>query len=266
MRRNRQGKIVATLGPASSSKERISELVQSGADIFRLNFSHGSHEDHKKRYDIIRAVEEKFERPIAIMADLQGPKLRVGTFKDGPINLKNGAMFRLDLDKKPGDEKRVSLPHPEIFAALEKDTDLLLDDGKMRLRVKKFGKDFADCEVITGGKLSERKGVNVPNVALPISALTKKDLEDLRFALSLGVDYIALSFVQRPDDIAEARKLIKGNAGIIAKIEKPQAVQRLEEILELTDAVMVARGDLGVEMAPEDVPGIQKRIIRAWGR
>ncbi|TAH35625.1 MAG: pyruvate kinase [Alphaproteobacteria bacterium] len=262
MRRLRNTKIVATLGPASSTQEQIIDLIKSGADVFRLNFSHGSHEDHKKRFDNIRAAEKKLGRIVSILADLQGPKLRVGVFKDGPVMLKSGAKFRLDLDKKPGDEKRANMPHPEIFAALEKDTDLLLDDGKIRLRVKKFGKDFADCEVITGGKLSERKGVNVPGVVLPISALTEKDRKDMRFALDLGVDYVALSFVQRPQDVAEARKLIAGRAAVLIKVEKPQAVDCLDQLIELTDAVMVARGDLGVEMPTEDVPGIQKRIVR----
>ncbi len=262
MRRQRNTKIVATLGPASSSFEKISELIAAGADVFRLNFSHGTHEDHKARYDVIRKAEEKSGRVVAVLADLQGPKLRVGTFKDGAIQLAAGDKFRLDLDKTPGDQTRACMPHPEIFAALEKDTDLLLDDGKIRLRVKKFGADFADCEVIIGGKLSERKGVNVPGVALPISALTEKDRKDLRFALDIGVDYIALSFVQRPDDVAEARKLIAGRAAVLIKIEKPQAVECLDQLVELTDAVMVARGDLGVEMPTEDVPGIQKRIVR----
>ncbi len=263
MRRQRNTKIVATLGPASSTKDKIVELVKSGADVFRLNFSHGTHADHQIRYDNIRKAELETGRVISVMADLQGPKLRVGTFKNGSIILENGAKFRLDMDKTPGDENRACLPHPEIFAALEKETDLLLDDGKIRLRVMKFAKDFADCEVVVGGKLSERKGVNVPGVMLPISALTKKDREDLQFALDMNVDYIALSFVQRPEDIAEARKLISGRAAVLIKIEKPQAVDCLDRLIELTDAVMVARGDLGVEMAAEEVPGIQKRIVRA---
>jgi pyruvate kinase len=266
MRRNRHTKIVATIGPATSSQEQILDLIKTGVDVFRLNFSHGTHADHQKRFENIRWAEKKSGRLVAIMADLQGPKLRVGTFKNGPVELKTGQKFRLDMDKTPGDINRVNLPHPEIFKALEKDTDLLLDDGKIRLRVKKFGADFAETTVIVGGKLSERKGVNVPQVALPISALTKKDREDLRFALDLGVDYIALSFVQRPEDVAEARKLIAGRAAIIVKVEKPQAVDCLERLIEITDAVMVARGDLGVEMATEDVPGIQKRIVRGCRR
>lgn len=266
MRRERNTKIVATLGPASSTPEKILQLIETGADIFRLNFSHGTHEDHKKRFDAIRSAEKKSGRIVAVMADLQGPKLRIGTFKDGPIMLEQGAKFRLDLDKAPGDNNRVCMPHPEIFAALEKDADLLLDDGKLRLRVKKHGPDFAECEVIFGGKLSERKGVNVPDVALPISALTEKDREDLRFALDIGVDYVALSFVQRPDDVAEARRLIQGRAAVLIKIEKPQAVACLDQLIDLTDAVMVARGDLGVEMPTEDVPGIQKKIVRGCRR
>ncbi len=263
MRRQRNAKIVATLGPASSDTATIEILVKAGVDVLRLNFSHGSHQDHAARHAAIRSVEEKLKKPLAIMADLQGPKLRVGKFANGPVLLKNGQKFRLDLDSAPGDESRANLPHPEIFEALVKDTDLLLDDGKLRLRVKKFGKDFAECEVITGGKLSDRKGVNVPGVRLPISALTDKDRKDMEFALSLGVDFIALSFVQRAEDIAEAKKLIGGKAAVIAKIEKPQALDDLEQILRLADAAMVARGDLGVELPAEDVPGLQKRILRA---
>lgn len=262
MRRRRCAKIIATLGPASADHATISALFAAGVDVFRLNFSHGTHEDHRARYDTIRQIEAETGRPIAIMADMQGPKLRIGTFKDGPITLKTGDKFRLDLDKTPGDQNRAPLPHPEILQALEAGTDLLLDDGKLRLRVTKADPKFAETEVINGGPLSERKGVNVPNVVLPLSALTAKDRRDLAYALSINVDWIALSFVQTPDDVAEARKLIGGKAGVLVKLEKPAAIDRLNEIVELADAVMVARGDLGVEMPPEDVPGIQKRIVR----
>jgi pyruvate kinase len=265
MRRQRKAKILATLGPASSTREQIAALFKAGADVFRLNFSHGSHEDHQARYDIIRELEEEFERPIGILMDLQGPKLRVGAFADGSIDLKTGDKFRLDLDEAKGDTKRVQLPHPEIFAAIKPGTNLLLDDGKLRLCIKKCGKDFAEVEVAVGGRLSDRKGVNVPDVVLPLSPLTKKDRADLRFGLDMGADWIAMSFVQRPEDVAELRKLIGGRARLMAKLEKPAAIERLEEIVELSDAVMVARGDLGVEMPPEDVPGIQKRIV-AVGR
>ena len=263
MRRQRKAKILATLGPASSTREQIAALFTAGADVFRLNFSHGSHEDHQARYDIIRELEEEFERPIGILMDLQGPKLRVGAFAAGSVELKTGAKFRLDLDDAKGDAKRVQLPHPEIFAAIKAGTNLLLDDGKLRLCIKKCGKDFAEVEVAVGGKLSDRKGVNVPDVVLPLSPLTKKDRADLRFGLDMGADWVAMSFVQRPEDVAELRKLIGGRAKLMAKLEKPAAIERLEEIVELSDAVMVARGDLGVEMPPEDVPAIQKRIISA---
>jgi pyruvate kinase len=266
MRRQRKAKIVATLGPASTSRKQIEDLFKAGADVFRLNLSHGTHEDHKARYDIIRAIEDKADRPIGVLVDLQGPKLRVGAFKDGAIELVVGQKFRFDLETALGDIKRAPLPHPEILAALKPGTNLLLDDGKLRLIVKKCGKDFADCEVVTGGRLSDRKGVNVPDVILPLSPLTKKDRKDLRFGLDLGCDWVALSFVQRPEDIAEARKLIGADARIIAKLEKPAAIEHLDQIVDLADAVMVARGDLGVEMAPEDVPSIQKRIIGAGRR
>src|SRR5689334_18735167 len=263
MRRQRKAKILATLGPASSTREQISALFRAGADIFRLNFSHGTHEDHRARYQLIRDIEAETKRPIGILMDLQGPKLRVGTFAGGSVELRTGSTYRLDLDEGQGDGKRAQLPHPEIFAALKTGTNLLLDDGRLRLRVKKFGGDFAECEVVIGGKLSDRKGVNVPDVVLALSPLTKKDREDLRFGIDLGCDWVAMSFVQRPEDVAELRKLIGGRAKIIAKLEKPAAIERLDEIVDLSDAVMVARGDLGVELPPEDVPAIQKRIVAA---
>jgi pyruvate kinase len=260
--RSRRTKIVATLGPTSSTPEMIRALFDAGADVFRLNFSHGTHEDHRKRYNIIRQIEQDVGRPIAVLADLQGPKLRLGVFGSGPIDLKAGQRFRLDLDTAPGDQNRVHMPHPEIFAAIRPNTDLLLDDGKVRLRIEKCGKDFADTVVIAGTKLSDRKGVNVPDVVIPLSPLTKKDLADLDVALDMGADWIALSFVQRPEDITEARAIIGDRAAILAKLEKPSAVQNLLPIIELADGVMVARGDLGVEMPPEDVPRIQKLILR----
>ena len=263
MRRRRSAKIVATLGPASSTPDRIAALFAAGVDVFRLNFSHGTQEDHRARCEAIRALEEKIGRPIGVMADLQGPKLRLGTFTGGKVKLAPGQRFRLDLDKTPGDAKRAPLPHPEIFAALEPGADLLLDDGNVRLKVEAHGRDFAETVVVAGTELSDRKGVNVPGALLPLSALTPKDRADLAFALGLGVDWIALSFVQRPDDVAEARKLIGGRAGVLVKLEKPAAIRQLTEIIELSDAVMVARGDLGVEMPPEDVPPIQRRIVHA---
>ena len=241
MRRHRNAKIVATLGPSSSEATTIRALFDAGADVFRLNFSHGSQEQHKERLDIIRGIEQETGRPIAVLLDLQGPKLRVGTFAHGPVELSAGAAFRLDMDPTPGDATRAPLLHPEIFAALKPDTDLLLDDGKIRLRVESYGRDFAATRVTMGGLLSDRKGVNVPGVILPISIITEKDRKDLEFGLELGVDWIALSFVQRPQDLEEARALIKGRAAIMSKLEKPAAVECLDEIVALSDGVMVAR-------------------------
>src|SRR5579863_560646 len=263
MRRQRSAKIVATLGPASASPERLRALFDAGVDVFRLNFSHGTHDQHRQLFHDIRRVEADTGRPIGIIADLQGPKLRLGDFADGRVEIAAGASFRLDLDHTPGDQGRAPLPHPEIFAALAPGTELLLDDGKVRLRVADCGADFADTEVIVGGVLSNHKGVNVPGVVLPISAITEKDRADLSFALEQGADWVALSFVQRPDDVAEGRKLIGNAAGLMVKLEKPAAIGRLDEIIELADALMVARGDLGVEMPPEDVPSVQKQIIHA---
>ena len=263
MRRQRNVKILATLGPASSSPEAIRRLFEAGADVFRLNFSHGSHADHRERFDIIRRLEEEYDRPIGILVDLQGPKLRVGRFAEGHVELKAGAPFRLDLSREPGDHRRAPLPHPEILQALKPGTNLLLDDGRLCLTVATCSDEFCETVVTTGGRLSDRKGVNVPDVVLPLSPLTRKDHEDLRFGLELGVDWVALSFVQRPEDVAEARRIIAGRAAVLVKLEKPQAIDRLQELIDLSDAVMVARGDLGVEMPPEDVPSVQKRIIGA---
>jgi pyruvate kinase len=266
MRRTRNAKIVATLGPSSSDQATLRRLFAAGADVFRLNFSHGSEAEHRARFDALRELEREVGRPIGILADMQGPKLRVGTFADGPVLLSAGQDFRLDLDPAPGDARRVCLPHPEIFAALVAGAELLLDDGRLRLVVQRCGPGFADTRVLVGGRLSDRKGVNVPGVLLPIAALTPKDLGDLALALKLGADWIALSFVQRPEDVSQARELIGTRAAIVSKIEKPSAVERLEEIVALSDAVMVARGDLGVELAAERVPAIQKRIVRCCRR
>lgn len=266
MRRNRKAKIIATLGPASSDPDMIEKLFEAGADVFRLNFSHGTHEDHRARFDAIRELEKRQERPIGIIADLQGPKFRVGKFENDKVELEDGASFRLDLKEKSGDSSRVTLPHPEVFRSLEEGTDMLLDDGKIRLRVVEFDNEHAVTEVITGGILSNHKGVNLPSVMIDVSPLTDKDREDLRFALDLGVDWIALSFVQRPEDVAEGRKLVAGRAGIMVKLEKPTAIKFLDGIVELSDSLMVARGDLGVESPPEDVPAYQKQIIRACRR
>jgi pyruvate kinase len=263
MRRQRKAKILATLGPASSSKEMIRELFRAGADVFRLNFSHGSHEDHRERYDTIREIEAELERPIGIMADMQGPKLRVGSIKGGETTLEAGQPFRLDLDETPGDDKRAPLLHPEIFAAISAGTSLLIDDGKLRLEVQESTPDYAETRVVTGGKLRDHKGVNLPGVILPISPITEKDRVDLEFALQLGVDWIALSFIQRPEDLIEARRLIGDRAAIMTKVEKPAALDCLPQLIALSDAVMVARGDLGVEMPPETIPSRQKQIINA---
>jgi pyruvate kinase len=262
LRRRRRTKIIATLGPSSSTPEIIGRLFQAGADVFRLNFSHGTHEDHAARFAAIREVEEKFDRPIGILADVQGPKLRVGRFGGGRVHLQTGQQFRLDLNATPGNAQRVNLPHPEIIEAAAIGSSLLLDDGKLRLRVLHKRADALETEVVVGGPLSDRKGVNVPDVVLPIPALTVKDREDLEFAVSHGASYIGLSFVQRPEDVAEAKRLIGGRCWVMVKLEKPQALDNLEEILALTDAVMVARGDLGVELPPEEVPLAQKRIVR----
>jgi pyruvate kinase len=262
LRRRRRTKIIATLGPASSTTEVIERLFRAGADVFRLNFSHGSHADHAERIAMIRDIERRLERPIGILADVQGPKLRVGKFQAGRVQLQTGQPFRLDLAATPGDVRRVQLPHPEIIQAAGIGTTLLLDDGKLRLRVTRRRDDHLETEVLVGGQLSDRKGVNVPDVILPIPALTAKDREDMAFVLEQGIEYIGLSFVQRPEDVAEAREIAAGRAWIMVKLEKPQAIENLAAIVKLADCVMVARGDLGVECPPEEVPLIQKRIVR----
>lgn len=262
MRRNRNVKIVATLGPASSDRETIKALFEAGADVFRLNMSHGSHEDVARRHAIIREVEHEAGRPICILADLQGPKLRVGAFAAGPVMLEEGAAFRLDLDEAPGDARRAQLPHPEIFKALKPGSSLLVNDGKIRLRVAACDERSADCEVIVGGEISSRKGVNVPDVELPLAALSKKDRADLEFVCNLGVDWLALSFVQRAKDVEEGVALAKGRALVLAKIEKPAALRELDAIIAASAGIMVARGDLGVELPVAEVPPLQKRIVR----
>jgi len=263
MIRTRRARIVATLGPASRTADTVLALAAAGVDVFRLNFSHGSHDDHAASFANVRAAEETLQRPLGVLADLQGPKLRLSRFKGNSVTLADGARFRLDLnDKDLGDETRVGMPHPEIFAALKPGEDVLIDDGRARLRVEACGKDFADTIAIGAASLSNHKGVNLPGLILPLSALTDKDLKDLAFALRLGVDWVALSFVQRAADMAELRKLVAGKAACLAKIEKPAAFDRLEEILDLCDGIMVARGDLGVEMEPQDVPVVQKRLVR----
>jgi pyruvate kinase len=266
MRRSRKVKILATLGPASSEESVIRALFEAGADVFRINMSHTEHDSMRMLVKRIRAVEESVGRPIGILADLQGPKLRVGKFKNGSEALSVGQDFTLDDNVEPGDATRVHLPHPEILKSVEPGDRLLIDDGKLALRcVANDGKRMR-CTVVSGTKISDRKGVSLPDTDLPVGALTDKDRRDLEAVCETGIDWLALSFVQRPDDLAEARKLARGRAAILAKIEKPQAVQRLAEIIELSDAIMVARGDLGVEMPLEAVPGIQKQITRACRR
>ena len=261
--RGRKVKILATVGPASRTPDMLRRLFRAGADAFRINLSHGEHKDHAKVIKTIRALEKEFNRPIAVLCDLQGPKLRVGSFKDGEARIPHGGSFTLDRDETPGDESRVFLPHPELFGLMAKGHRLLINDGKIRLRVEKANADSIVCTAEIGGVISDRKGVNVPDAEVPIPALTDKDRRDLAFAMEHGADWIGLSFVQRPEDLAEARKLMGGKGALCAKIEKPQAIKRLDAILELADGVMVARGDLGVELNPEEVPPLQKRIVYA---
>src|SRR5580698_3220086 len=263
MLRQRFTKIVATLGPASSSPEQLKALFEAGADVFRLNFSHGTHDDHRQRVDLLRALEKQYKHPIAILMDLQGPKLRLGRIANGSMELKKGQKLRLDMAEEPGDATRVPLPHPEIFKAAKPDGLLLIDDGKVRLRITGHTEDTIDTVVEVPGTISDRKGVNLPNLVVPLSPMTTKDRKDLDYGLSLGVDWVALSFVQHAHDIAELKKLVAGRAAVMAKLEKPQAIEHLDEIIEQSDGIMVARGDLGVEMPPEAVPPLQKRILAA---
>ncbi|MFT0859246.1 pyruvate kinase [Ancylobacter sp. G4_0304] len=265
-RRERATKIVATLGPASSSPEKIKALYEAGVDVFRMNFSHGTQENHGRVIADVRALEKEVRRPIGVLADLQGPKLRLGRFVDGFINLTAGSTIRFDTDPTPGDETRVPIPHPEILEALHEGSTVLLDDGKVRVKVVKKGAGFIEAAVIAGNRLSNNKGFNVPDVVLPVSALTDKDRSDLTFALDQGVEWIALSFVQRPEDIIEARELIEDRAQINLKLEKPAAIDHLTRVIELTDSVMFARGDLGVELSLPELPALQKRVIRECRR
>ncbi len=264
--RSRKVRVLATLGPASNTPEMIGKLFEAGADAFRVNMSHGDQASKVAVIEAIRGLEKIYGRPTTILADLQGPKLRVGKFADGKVLLKTGSTFTLDRDRTPGDTTRVELPHREIFEAMEVGARLLLDDGKLVLRVVECEPKRIVTNVEVGGPLSNNKGLNVPDVVVPMAALTEKDRSDLAFAVDQGVDWIALSFVQRPEDLAEARKLIGGKAALLAKIEKPSAIERLEEIVEACDGVMVARGDLGVELPPQTVPPLQKRIVETARR
>ena len=262
MLRDRNTKIIATLGPASSTPSAIDSLFTAGADIFRLNFSHGSHDEQKKKVFHIRQYEKRIGRPIAILGDLQGPKFRIGKFSTNNVILKNGQKFNLDLIDRLGDDSRVYLPHHEIFKSVKTNTTILIDDGKIKLSINKVETDNIETEVINGGKISDNKGVNIPNVFIRTSALTKKDYKDLELCLDLSLDYIALSFVQKPSDIIKLKRIVGKNTSIMSKFEKPLAIDRMDEILKYSDAAMVARGDLGVEMPPEEVPIIQKRLIQ----
>lgn len=262
MLRRRQTKILATLGPASDAPEMIARLLDSGADAFRLNFSHGEHETHRAALTAIREQERRTGRPISVIADLQGPKLRLGRFAAGRIALSPGQKLRLDDDPAPGDERRVQLPHPELITALRPGDDILFDDGRVQACVTDRADDHLIVEIVSGRTLADRKGINVPGTLLPLSALTEKDRRDLGAALDMGVDWVALSFVQRAEDVAEARRLIGGRAAVMVKLEKPAALEQLDALIDLADGVMVARGDLGVECPPERLPSIQKRVVR----
>lgn len=241
----------------------IEKLFVAGVDVFRINMSHTSHALLKELHGHIRNIESKVNRPIGILADLQGPKIRIGTFKDKEVQIRAGDTFTFDTDLTPGDIKRVHLPHPEIFASVKVGDFLLLNDGRLRVEITGVSPSRLETVIIFGGTLSNRKGVNLPNTLLPIPALTEKDRADLEAAASIGVDWIALSFVQRPEDVSEARELIAGRAGVMAKIEKPSALLCLEDILKVSDGIMVARGDLGVELPLETVPARQKQLTRA---
>ena len=261
MEQLKNAKIVATLGPASSSNEMIRKLAIAGVNVFRLNFSHGTHETHIQNAATIRRIEQELNTPLAIMMDLQGPKIRIGVFEDGSVSLKQGAKFILDMEKDFGNSRRICLPHPEIFNALKEGTELLLDDGKIRLRIEENNGKEITTEVIDGGILSNKKGVNIPNIILPITALTEKDKKDIAIADEVSADWIAISFVQTADDVSYARSFANSDVGILAKIEKPSAVECIDSILDVSDAIMVARGDLGVELPFESIPGIQRRLI-----
>ncbi|MGI9482809.1 MAG: pyruvate kinase [Hyphomicrobiales bacterium] len=263
MKRDRRAKIVATLGPASSNKITIAELFYAGVDVFRMNFSHGTHEDHAANYQTIRELEQEAGRPIGVLQDLQGPKIRTGEISGGTCTLQVGTKVRFDSDPIPGDSKRIPLLHPEVHEAIKPGDAILINDGRVRLETVQVGDDYFEAEVSVGGEVSDRKGVNLPDTVMKLTPLTEKDRKDLDFGLELGVDWVALSFVQRPSDVTEARRIIGNKASLLVKIEKPAALKCLDEIVPLVDSIMVARGDLGVEIPPEEVPGAQKEMVRA---
>ncbi|OAS22235.1 pyruvate kinase [Methylobacterium platani] len=266
MKRARRTKIVATLGPASEDPAVIEALFAAGADVFRINMSHLPRERLSERVATIRGIEQKLKRPIAVLVDLQGPKLRVGRFAEDAATIENGQSFVLDDDPAPGDATRVHLPHPEILSALEPGHAVIVDDGKLRLVVTEVEPGRAVTRVVTGGRISNRKGVSLPDTTIPVAAMTEKDRLDLDAGLAAGADWIAVSFVQRPEDVVEVKAVAQGRALVMAKIEKPQAVAALDAIMAVADGLMVARGDLGVEMPLEQVPGVQKRITRGARR
>jgi len=266
MRRRRKAKIVATVGPSCSSSAMLLKMFQAGVDTFRLNFSHGDHEGHAAVYAAIRDIERAVGRPIGILQDLQGPKIRIGKLPDGKIAIEVGDTVRFAFSEDAVWKNTIPLPHPEVLAAIAPGSDLFIDDGRIRLKLTRLGADYADAVVTAGGLISDRKGVNLPNATLNLSPLTAKDRADLSFGLELGVDWVALSFVQRAGDLLEARGLIGDKAGLIAKIEKPSALDCIDDIIGLADGIMVARGDLGVEIPPEDVPGRQKELVQACRR
>lgn len=266
MRRLRRVKIIATLGPASVEKTVVAGLSTAGADVFRINMSHTDHAGLAAYVRMIREIEAETGRAIGILVDLQGPKLRIGAFADGPVHLRKGDHFLLDADPTPGDATRVQLPHPEILQALKVGDAILIDDGKVRLHVVETSDVMARAVVDIGGRVSNRKGVSLPDTDIPITSMTPKDRADLDAALIEGVDWVAISFVQRAEDVLEVKRVVGSRALVMAKIEKPQAIARLDEIIEHADALMVARGDLGVEVPLEKVPSLQKRITRAARR
>ena len=258
----RSTKIVATLGPSSNTENKIKKLIFAGVNVFRLNFSHGSHEDHLSTLNIIRRIETKFKLQLGILADLQGPKFRIGKVEDN-VKLKVNDLFILDKEKEIGSRKRAYLGHNEIYKSIKTNSIILIDDGKIKLKVLSKEKDILKTKVLVGGNLSSNKGVNLPNLILDTKPITKKDRNDLTFILENEIDWIALSFVQKVDDVKYVKKIIKNKKPLISKIEKPSALNDLDKIIELSDGIMVARGDLGVELPPSNVPGIQKNIIMA---
>lgn len=258
-------KIICTLGPGSADEATLEAMIRAGMDVARLNFSHGTHDEHAEMFGRLRHVADRVGAHVGVMADLQGPKIRTGELQDGePVQLVDGAQLTITTEQVMGTAERVSTTYPHLAHDVCPGDRILLDDGVMELRVKSKTRTDVVCEVVHGGLLREHKGINLPGVNVSSPSLTEKDRADLEFALSLGVDYLALSFVRRPEDILELRGLCRRGehvTPIIAKLEKPEALSRLQEVVAAADAVMIARGDLAVELSPEEVPVWQKRII-----